>query len=234
MKEKLSTLKEFFGMLREALIIFLFIFLFCFPTAFKAQLARMGFDKFDMGGLSMDLKSQMKETAKTGKEVADVGKQIADLKAIIDSIANQTRNSEEKNTLISLSEQAENIYSSANILDNKVKQQLVKQQFDAEKLNIDLPEEGWIYAGKQNESKTAWDPSVPLTVAGSKINFSEGEILTIIDDVYLRNDAPALSHANSKVIAVIKASEKVRYLANDYSHAVGGGWFCWLKVQRVK
>jgi hypothetical protein len=233
MKEKLSLLKEFFGMVREALIIFLFLFLFCFPTAFKSQLARVGFDKFDMGGLSMEIKSQMKETAQTGDQVAELQQQIGSLKTIIDSLASKSTNSEEKKTLSGLAERTQSIYSSTDLLDTKVKQQLSLQQRDAVKLKINIADEGWIYVGKLNETKTEWDNSIPSTIAEHKLDFQSGDIVTIIDDVYLRSDGASTSHANSQVIGVIKASEKVIYLSKDFSHAVNGGWFLWLRVRRI-
>jgi hypothetical protein len=233
MKERIQLLKEIFLLLREAIIVLLFLFLLMFPTSFKNKLVELGFSRVEFMGMDMNLSEQIKETADAGKQVADLQLQASGLKSVIDSIQKKSTNPEEKKILKSLSNKTETMYSTANKLDGNIKQRMsVQQEALTEQTNIKAPDEGWIYAGKINQEQTTWLLSIKPTIAERKINYESGEELTITDDVYLRKDEVTTMRANSEVIAVIKAGEKVIFIEKDYSHAVGGGWFMWLKVRR--
>jgi len=234
MKEKIQLLREVFSMLREAIIVLLFLILLLFPKAFKNKLVDMGFSKLEFMGMNMDLDEQIKETADAGKQVADLQLQASGLKSVIDSIQNKSNNPEEKKILKDLSVKTEKMYTTANKLDGNLKQRMsVQQDALAQQMNIKAPDEGWIYAGKINQAKTDWVLAIKPTIAERKQAYAEGEELTITDDVYLRKDEATSMHANSEVISVVKAGEKVIFLDKDYSHAIGGGWFVWLKVRRI-
>jgi hypothetical protein len=229
MKETIQGMKEFFAMLKEAIIVIIFLLLILWPTGLKTQLSKIGFDGLNFMGMSMSFK----ETAEAGKEVAAIQQQVSGLTSVIDSLSSKSSNPAEKQLLEKLSSNTKEIVVATKALDNKFKDQISNQQSTLPQNMIEqIPDIGWIYAGKLKENKTDKDASVTPTVMPLKGEYNNQEVLTVTDDVYLRNDGDALKHANADIITVLKTGEQVTYLAKDYSHSVGGGWFLWLKVKR--
>ena len=235
MKENFSIFKEFFSMIKEAIIVLLFLILILWPSYFQKKLVDMGINKVEIMGMNMDLikeKEKMEKTADASTSVANMQIEMNNLKGAIDSIAGTARNPEEKKTLNTLASKTVKIVNAAKKIDNNLKNQMSMQQDVLTQMKIVAPKEGWICVGKLNEDKKEWDSSVNNSIQEHKTNYAEGEILTILDDVYLRSNGSPLVNPDSKVTGIIKGGEQVKYLAKDYAHSVGGGWFLWLKVSK--
>ena len=235
MKEKFQTIREFFASLREAIIVLLFLFLIFFPNKFKERLAEMGFEVFEWGGLKLNLKEQYEKAKNAGQQVDELKTQSQQIYAALDSVSKRIGTPGEKKLIDSLKMQTGRIISLSSNLDNNMKTQLAVQEQVLTKSNlIEQAEEGWIYAGKINEAKTQWERSVKKTIAESVTDFKPGHLITIVDDVYLRSGKDERQFKSAKILSVIKEKEKVEFIAIDYSHAIGGGWFVWLKVRRTE
>ncbi len=86
---------------------------------------------------------------------------------------------------------------------------------------------GWVFAGKVDETKTDWLSGGRKAVSGS---YPPGPRVTIAEASYLHADSGTSNHAAASVVGAIKAGQSFDVAGLDWSHALGGGWFVWLKV----
>jgi hypothetical protein len=99
---------------------------------------------------------------------------------------------------------------------------------------IEKSESGWIFLGKVNESKVEWIEKLP-TVEDETPRIQAGEILTLRDTTYLRDEPEGRWHTTGKVISVMQVGEKVKVIDElDFSEAKGGGFFAWAKVKKIR
>ena len=52
-----------------------------------------------------------------------------------------------------------------------------------------------------------------------------------MEETYLRKDNEG-QKSTADILSVVKTGETVEVIDVDYSHARGGGWFLWAKIQR--
>ena len=231
-----SALKNLVSALRDSVLFFLFVLLLFFPGTVKDRLIEAGFTKGNIAGLEWE--GQLKQSTEQTKTVGEaVSKADENYKALIDRLAELEKSVNDpslKTSLTSIGAAAKVSQGELVIADQALKRSLSAQQEIAEKFApSSVPGKGWLFLGKVSESKNEWLSGSPSTVATvDAALITQGTKLTIRDDAYLRADSPSGTHANASILSVAKVGEVVIVHDVDYSHAKGGGWFIWAKVQR--
>jgi hypothetical protein len=89
---------------------------------------------------------------------------------------------------------------------------------------------GWIYCGQVDESKQVWVPQGRSNLVQTPTAVKVGEVVTLTDDVYIRNDSGTAQKSAGAVVGVARPGNKAHVLSVDYSPALSGGSFLWLRV----
>lgn len=230
----LSILKDLTVILRDGIILILFLLLIITPGRINSILVSAGFTKGTIGGLSWEakLKTAADETRTVGQSV-DLARRNYDslagrLKALEQKMKDPRLKSEVKqiNDLVTVSQ------GELDVADRTVKRSLAsQQQIVAEIAPTQASVGGWIYVGKVNQNKSNWEQGSPVTVASFPLPFRVDRILNVTDDAYLRAEGSAGARASASIVGVVKAGAEVRVESYDFSPVPGGGWFVWAQVK---
>ncbi len=230
----LSILKDLTVILRDGIILILFLLLIITPGRINSILVSAGFTKGTIGGLSWEakLKTAADETRMVGQSV-DLARRNYDslagrLKALEQKMKDPRLKSEVKqiNDLVTVSQ------GELNVADRTVKRSLAsQQQIVAEIAPTQASIVGWLYVGKVNQDKSNWEQGSPVTVASFTLPFRVDRILNVTDDAYLRAEGSAGVSASASIVGVVKAGAEVRVESYDFSPVPGGGWFVWAQVK---
>jgi hypothetical protein len=209
-----ARLKSGLETFREALIISVVLCALIVPKQAASYLYHRGFNKLDTPLGEIDLGRL--QAAGAGVEAAqrDVPDAAAALRALSGNLPPATR--------AEIAEVAAHLDTTATQLKvpGKLLDAAVQTERDVQPTNGGS-REGWIYVGHVDESKAAWSPN-PTIVQTPTPSFSNGEILTITDDVYIRGDSSTPQRNQAPVVGVIRAGEKVRVMDVSYTHALRG------------
>jgi hypothetical protein len=118
--------------------------------------------------------------------------------------------------------------------DATIKTALVAQQATLAQTSPQIAKiPGWLLAGHVQKDKAHWFGDSIQNVPNSlSPMLTIGEKVNVASIAYLRADAPPGQHFAGKVIGVVPANAQVQVITNaDYSNAIAGGYFLWVKVQ---
>jgi hypothetical protein len=212
-------------LLRELCIVAVFCLLFFWPDTFKARMVRLGVSKVTIPGAEIDIKDAGGTVSTVNRGLLDT---ITGLQHIQSGDSHMT--SEMQPIIASLT----SLQQQAATTDATIKTTLVAQQASQEQTSPSSAKKaGWLLAGHVRADKEHWFgdsiQNIPATISPM---LTVGEKISLSDTAYIRADAPSEQHFAGKVITVVPANKQVQVIsAPDYSPAIAGGYFLWVKVQ---
>jgi len=214
-------------LLREICIVALLCLLFFEPAKFGSLLYNAGITKVSTPFGEIDI-------ASTGDSVAAINRGLTDSVACLQEIGAKIQKPTSNCDIQSLTTYLQDLQQQAQSTDETLKTNIVQQQTAAAQSSPTATKPaGWLFAGQVDESKMHWSGEGPKNVPASlSPAWTINEKFTVPSPAYLREDAPAGNHFGGKVLYVVPANSQVQVVADaQYSHAIAGGYFCWLKVQ---
>lgn len=231
-----AVLKDVVAALRDSVLFLLFLLLLFAPDTINNRLKAAGFTKGSIGGLEWEaqVKTAAEQTKSVGQSIEQANASYDQLITRLSELEKKVNDPTVKSEVKAIGNAAEQSRSDLAAADKVVKRSLaVQQQVVAEIAPSSVADSGWVYLGKVNEDKTAWAAGSPQTIQAVPLPLADGMRLSIVDDTYLRKDSTTNSRSSAPILGVAKVGESLELLDTDYSHAKGGGWFIWAKVQRV-
>ena len=198
----LSGLKDVSALTRDALLTIVLAICILHPASIKNFLTNSGLSKLNVFGLSFELAEE--------KEKVQEAQQLVNAK-----VASATQGAPGEPP-----QEASN-----KPVDPAFKEAIANAERIAPQI---LPSAGWVFLGRVNASKSAWEEGGPSTVI-APWPIKPNDVLTVKDDVYVR----ALSdkvHSAAPVVSVAKVGDRLSVVELDYSSARVGGYFVWAKV----
>lgn len=214
-------------LLRELCIVALFCLLFFAPNTFKALLTRIGISKISTPVGDIDV-------AGAGDTVSALNIGLSDSVERLQQIQGKLNDANGKSDIQSVADYLRSLQQEAVATDAAIKTNIASQQATlAQSSPQSTKVPGWLFAGHVDEKEQHWSgegaKNIPNTLSPV---FTVGEKFGVTSPAYLRSDAPSGSHFGSKVIGVVPTNGQVEVVADpQYSHAIAGGNFVWLKVQ---
>lgn len=231
-----GVLKDLLVVLRDGLILLVFVLLHFFPAKVNQVLTQAGFTKGTIAGFTWEreLEASSEQAKGAGQAVALVEGKLTGLAERLEDLDRRAADPSLKRSLRELSQEVQTSQQEAQAANRAVKSSLLAQQRIIEQVApAALETTGWLYLGKVAEDKSAWAPGHPATVAPTDPSLNPGTRLRIRDDVYLRGEVASGSRSSAPVLGVLRVGETAEVLQVDYSHAKAGGWFAWVKVRRL-
>jgi len=225
--EAVGYTKDVAVLLREFCIVALCVLLFFFPATFKTLLGNAGIKTVPTPFGDIDV-------ASTGDTVATINRGLSDNVACLQDLENKAKTPPANCDIPHVMSYLQELQQEAQSTDETLKASLAKQQTAAaESSPTTAKPSGWLFAGQVDESKMHWSGEGPKNVPASVSPvWTVNEKLTVTSSAYLHADAPSGSHFAGNVIYIVPSNSQVEVIADpQYSHAIAGGYFCWLKVQ---
>jgi hypothetical protein len=203
-----------------------------FPAVLGNKLREMGVETFDIAGMKVALlqakAANQRAASQLMRDSVTVDTIVGRLRALgtasppqlsarLDSAATRLELTQRTNTALD-SSLRRSIAVQDSILSNVSPSQVAQ--------------EGWIFCGRANEQRTAWDPRSVRIVADSPTQLVSGNEVRLTSDAYLRDASKPLEHAQAPILGVLARGTSIGVISRDSSHAIGGGWFLWAKVRR--
>lgn len=212
-------------LLKQLCIIALLCLLFFWPEGFKSWLSRAGISQVHTPLGDIDIKE-------TGGAVANANRGLLDaLRGLQQIQSSDPHTSGQLQPIIgSLNELQQQVAATdASIKTTLVAQQATLAQTSPQTTTIP----GWLLAGHVQKDKANWfGDSIQIVPTNLSPILTIGEKVNVTSIAYLRADAPPGQHFTGKVIGVVPANGQVQVIASpEYSPALAGGYFLWVKVQ---
>ncbi len=220
--------KDLFVLLREVSIVALFFLLLFMPATFKVLLGRVGISKVPTPFGDIDVKD-------TGETVSNLNRGITDSVARLQQIQGKTTDPAKKQELETLTSYLQDLQQQAHASDEQIKTKLASQQARLQQSSPQsVQSSGWLFLGHVDDSKLKWSgegaKNIDPTVSPA---LKAGDHFVLRAPAYLYSDAPSGHHLEGKIIGVFPAGTQVTVTAGpEYSHALAGGFFLWVKVSR--
>lgn len=230
----LSILKDLTVVLRDGIILILFLLLIITPGRINNILVSAGFTKGTIGGLSWEakLKTTADETRTVGQSVDLARRNYDSLADRLKALELKMKDPRLKSEVMQITDLVTVSQDELATADRTIKRSLAsQQQIVAEIAPSQASVGGWLYVGKVNQDKTRWEQGSPVTVAAFPLPFRIDRILNVTDDAYLRAEGSAGAHSSASIVGVVKAGSEVRAESLDFSPVSGGGWFVWVRVK---
>lgn len=230
-----SVFKDLVSALRDGVLLLVFMLLLFAPGMVKQRLVAAGFTEGSIAGFEWraQIQNASEQTKAAGQTVVQASQNYDALIERLDALQSKVSDPALKTEVKDIGEAAQSSRTELASADLALKRSLAAQQDVVSQIApAAVTDAGWIYLGKVSEDKTSWASGSPQTVASVHAQLTAGDALSVRDDVYLRGDSASTSRATAPVLGVAKSGETLHVLAVDYSHAKGGGWFVWVKVQR--
>jgi hypothetical protein len=231
--------KDIATLLREALIIFVIVGILFWSSFFERKARDLGITKFDAGGMTIELAQAQNDTQKAATQVSAVQQQINDLSSQIQNSEQPGKSGGKENLnallapLLRKTMDANESLTSSLLNQQQLSQKVAQNSGDGSTFKA-APITGWVFLGQVDEAKTAWSGEGAQTVSGSvSPRFHKGEIISLTRPTLLYGEAESGHHLEGGVIKALPQGAQLEVLSKnpDYSHAVRGGNFIWLKVE---
>jgi hypothetical protein len=242
-KSLIDVAKDGLNILRDLVLLGLFVLLLHWPGQFKALLNRAGIKEVDAGFFKWQ-QDAVAEAATQNKKAAEAnGNASVTLQAVqgtLDTIVSTSSNPDIRKKAQDAADQVKDTLTTLGKAGDSLNQSLVAQQKVLASAGqngqpasaVPIATQGWIYLGKVDTSHGNWvDPPKPATTLASP-KLTAGETITLSKDVSLHdNKAPGQTSFNqAAVLAAVPGGSTATVVGFDYSKALGGGDFLWARV----
>jgi len=227
-KNGIEASKNVAVLAREVVLIIVIILAISSPVRVAKVMTSLGVTEWDVLG--------MKGTFAQASQASDT---VQQLQETVTKLTSQIQALHSKTNLPPAAQQdVRQIVQSLDVAKNSVdaaQQQIqndvVRQQQKMVAAGFTAPNEGWVYVGRVSEDKTTWVDG-PKNVRGIPPNPSPGTVVTTVNSVVLRDPASTPGkRALGEIVTGVGPNVTLRVLDTDYSHALAGGNFLWLKVK---
>jgi hypothetical protein len=234
-RNRVSAWRDALAALRETAIILLILAFIIFPKGLASRLQSVGIGNLEVAGIKIDVASVVK--SKTASQ--SLAQQLKRDSVARDTVLGYLRELEQaapaplRAKLRQAASELEASQRNAAAVDSSLRRSIaVQDSVLAEVAPSQVAQEGWIFAGRVNEARTAWDSRSDRSITGKPPDIRPGNRVVTAGDVYLRDASQPLEHAQAPLLGVVGRGETVEVVARDSSHARAGGWFLWAKVRR--
>jgi hypothetical protein len=220
----LGNSKLTFEVLREVLVLGFLIAVIGCPEDVREYAKRLGINKVptplgdvelaETRALATSLSASVQETADAAQTLKEASATVpASVRPRLESAAVRLRETSRQ----------------LAVGDSTVKETILKLSREQPEL---AAKSGWLFAGHVDESRASWTRGQPQNIAPAGPRFRRGDDVTVTRATYLRAESDNPRHNVAPVMGVLPEGARVEVDSVDYSHALRGGWFVWLKVRR--
>ena len=234
----IAVTKDVATLVREIVIVGVILLFFFWTSLFKNIASDMGITKIDVAGVELTLAQSGDQTKKAAGQVAQVKQQLDSVGEQLKQLMKDAKAPEISAKVSSLSATVQTLQNQTDAADQTLKNSLLNQQqiLKAVAPQAASPDTtGWLLLGQVDEEKRAWfgdgAKNAPSTLDPV---VKPGTRFTVPRAAYLYSDAASGRHFEGAILSALPAESLVEVLAGpDYSHAVRGGYFIWVKVKRL-
>jgi len=240
LSDRLALAKDSFTVLREGLLVIVFVLFLGFPAWINGRLSQAGFTEGSIAGFKWQnqIEESSRQAKDAGQAITDIQPKLQEMSARLSELAGKTTDSQTVKAISDLSSTLRASEAKVRQADTAVKSALVTQERVLSQVAPATVEStGWMYVGELDESKTQWETGNPTTIETTEPRLTPGQIVKIKDDVYLRDaSAGPGKRASGKIVSVGRVGDSVKILDIDetsHDNSAGSGWFVWAKVARL-
>lgn len=236
----LATTQSLFNVLRDVFLVILFVFLLCFPTQLNSMLTKAGISQLNGGIFTWQQQAQLaaNQSATAAQANAAASDSLNEVKSALDAIASTTRNPDIKKQAADAANQAAGSIASLETANSSLARSVVTQEKmvhssgpGTESTTLPTTTQGWVNIGKADPAHRHWAALPRPKIAAASPTVTVGQIVTFTDDIFLRADKEQNQNFNqAKILGAVRAGETATILAVQYSHALSGEDFVWVKV----
>lgn len=241
----LATTQTLFTVLRDVFLVILFVALLWFPIKLNKHLKDAGIQEID-GGI-FKWQQQVEQAANQSKTAAQdssaATEPLQQVKSVLVSIASESKDPNIRKRASDAASQMESSLASLNIASSSLAKSLVTQDSilqnaSAATASASSPapslSQGWVYLGEADIAHQHWRTPPEPKISSPTPALTSGQVVTFSDDVYLRGDkAPGQTFNQAAVLGAVRSGSKARIVELQYSHALNGGEFVWVKVDEI-
>jgi uncharacterized phage infection (PIP) family protein YhgE len=230
----ISNLKDTLTVVRDGVLVIIFVLLLVFPASINKQLTAAGFTKGTIAGFEWEkqIADSNQKTQTAGNVVDQLQRGLDDYEQQIQDLADQTKDPRLKASLQQLATDMKSSQDSAQSANGELKQSLLAQQQIIQQVDPSrVQKSGWLRLGKITSDKTRWVKGSPETIDTVGPDIQKGETLKLKEDAYLRDAIAQGSRSGGSVVAAAKAGTSVRVDDVTYETAKKGALIVWAQVQ---
>jgi hypothetical protein len=221
-----ATAKGALGVVREALIVVMFLLLILWPSAFNGVLERAGFTKGSLMGFEWQkqLKDSTEQAKGAGEAITQIQSRLQGLEKSLEGASGPDA--------AALKAQVKALVQDTQKADQATLNSLVTQQrLIAQAAPAAVEVSGWIYAGKTTSARDRWtgdqvldSVALPELRAGTRVRVDR--------DVYLRDNDGRDPKNLGSIVGVVPRGEQV--LIQDVAYQPRPTFVAvWVKVRRA-
>lgn len=236
-KQVVDSGEQVIRLLRDAVIGVVFLCLVAAPKFVGQRLKDAGFTKFDRGGITWeaDLQKASDKTKDAAATVSGATQTLQDAIASLNVLSSQTHEANVRDGIQKQISQMNSALGNVQVADDSLKESLLTQQTllaQSKPNSSPSTQQGWIFVGKIDEDKRGWVSGSPKNILPIGWPIKAGQTIVVSGLSYLRDDSDSHSHSGASVVTVLKDRTKlvVESVDDSSSHAIGGGWFVWVKT----
>lgn len=236
----LATTQTIFNLLRDVILVILFVVLLCFPAQLNSILTTAGISQLNGGIFTWQQQAQKAATQSTAAAQATsaASESLDGVKSTLESIASQSKDPSIRKQATDAANQAAGSIVSLESASSSLAHSVVTQQNLLQSTqtgsNSSPPASvsaGWVYVGKADSTHQHWTTPPAPRIAAASPAVTVGQVVTFTDSVFLRADKAANQTFNqAAILGAVRTGSTAAITEDAYSPARGGGDFLWVKV----
>jgi hypothetical protein len=236
----LATTQSLFTVLRDVFLVILFVFLICFPKQLNSMLSQAGISQLNGGIFTWQQQAQQAATQSTNAAQANAAASdsLGNVKSALEAIASQTMDPAIRKQANDAANLAAGSITSLDSANSALARSIVTQENmahssgpDTESTTSASASEGWVYVGKTDPAHQHWTALPKPKIATESPAVTVGQSVTFSDSVFLHADkAENQTYNQATILGAVRAGSTATIAGLEYSHALAGGDFVWIKV----
>lgn len=232
----LEKIKSTSSVLKEIGFMLLFLFLICNPACLKGKLVEAGFQKGTIAGFEWrnEIEKSSEQSRQVATNVSQIDEKLKQFSDRLKNIENRVADPGIKKEVNNLQIEVQNTQKDARNANAAIQQNIVTQALISESINSsEQSPDGWVYLGKMKAGKAEWfNPTEPVTIDPVQLPLKVGQIVSIRDAAYIRENTPPRSSA--KVLGVFRVGEKGEISELDFVETPEKDFYVWAKLKKYK
>ena len=232
----LATTQSMFTVLRDVFLVILFVILLCFPTQLNSMLTKAGISQLNGGIFTWQQQAQQATTQSTTAAQANSSASDAldDIKTTLDNIASQSTDPNIKKQATDAANQAAGSIASLDNANSSLAHSVLTLQTATQGTQSAAqasPAEGWVLLGNADPTHQQWTHSTKPKVADASPAVTAGQVITFVDNVFLRADkAQNQTHNQAQILGAARSGSTAVITDIDYVPNKRGNAHVWVKV----